>query len=93
MIKHTTQDHPDYGNLLLALGEIRTLADRMNKGEKEVNEAEIEADRLRDIEGSIEGITEVCKYSFKWSPCVKPYTLLNDMYVCLHVCKRSLVLM
>lgn len=63
MIKHTTQDHPDYGNLLLALGEIRTLADRMNKGEKEVNEAEIEADRLRDIEASIEGITEVCSYT------------------------------
>lgn len=60
MIKHTPHDHPDHGSLQLALGEIKTLADRMNRGEKEVDQAEREAERLRDLEATIEGMTEVC---------------------------------
>ena len=59
MIKHTPHDHPDHGSLQLALGEIKTLADRMNRGEKEVDQAEREAERLRDLEATIEGMTEV----------------------------------
>ena len=59
MIKHTPHDHPDHGGLQLALGEIKTLADRMNRGEKEVDQAEREAERLRDLEATIEGMTEV----------------------------------
>ena len=59
MIKHTPHDHPDHGSLQLALGEIKTLADRMNRGEKEVDQAEREAERLRDLETTIEGMTEV----------------------------------
>ena len=59
MIKHTPHDHPDHGSLQLALGEIKTLADRMNRGEKEVDQAEREAERLRDLEATIEGMTNV----------------------------------
>lgn len=59
MIKHTPHDHPDHGSLQLALGEIKTLADRMNRGEKEVDQAEREADRLRELEGTIEGMTNL----------------------------------
>lgn len=59
MIKHTPHDHPDHGSLQLALGEIKTLADRMNRGEKEVDQAEREAERLRDLETTIEGMTEL----------------------------------
>ena len=59
MIKHTPHDHPDHGSLQLALGEIKTLADRMNRGEKEVDQAEREAERLRDLEATIEGMRNV----------------------------------
>lgn len=64
MIKHTPHDHPDHGSLQLALGEIKTLADRMNRGEKEVDQAEREAERLRDLEATIEGMTEVSSVFF-----------------------------
>ena len=59
MLKHTSQEHPDYGLLQLALEEIKTLAERMNKGEMEADQAEKEAEKLRDIEASIEGIKDV----------------------------------
>ena len=59
MLKHTPIEHPDFGNLQLALGEIKTLADRMNKGEMEADQAERDLDRLRDIEQTIEGISDV----------------------------------
>ena len=58
-MKYTPAEHPDHGNLLSALGEIKTLAERMNKGEQEIDQAEKEAERLRDLEASIEGITGV----------------------------------
>lgn len=32
----------------------------MNKGEQEIDQAEKEAERLRDLEASIEGIVGVC---------------------------------
>jgi len=65
MIKHTPHDHPDHGSLQLALGEIKTLADRMNRGEKEVDQAEREAERLRDLEATIEGMTNVIIKHYK----------------------------
>lgn len=64
MIKHTPHDHPDHGNLQLALGEIKQLADRMNKGEKEDDQAEREAERLREIEASIENMADVSQPSY-----------------------------
>lgn len=71
MIKHTPHDHPDHGSLQLALGEIKTLADRMNRGEKEVDQAEREAERLRDLEATIEGMTNVinwlCFHSWQYN--------------------------
>ena len=65
MLKHTSQEHPDYGLLQLALEEIKTLAERMNKGEMEADQAEKEAEKLRDIEATIEGITDVSLTSIK----------------------------
>eukprot|EP00794_Sanderia_malayensis_P007578 gene7578-8417_t len=59
MLKHTSPEHPDYGLLQLALEEIKTLAERMNKGEMEADQAEKEAEKLRDIEATIEGITDL----------------------------------
>jgi hypothetical protein len=65
LLKYTPAEHPDHGNLLSALGEIKTLAERMNKGEQEIDQAEKEAERLRDLEASIEGITgvSICVYA------------------------------
>ena len=76
MIKHTPHDHPDHGSLQLALGEIKTLADRMNRGEKEVDQAEREAERLRELEATIEGMTEV--YHFFAICFVFSLVLTND---------------
>lgn len=59
MIKHTPPDHPDHSSLQLALVEIKALADRMNRGEKEVDQAEREAEKLRELEATIEGMTDV----------------------------------
>lgn len=59
MLKYTPVDHPDYGNLQLALEEIKTLADRMNKGEMEADQAERHNERIRDIENTIEGIVDL----------------------------------
>lgn len=59
MLKYTPVEHPDYGNLQLALDEIKTLADRMNKGEVEADQAERDIEKLRDIEQTIEGITDL----------------------------------
>lgn len=82
MIKHTPHDHPDHGSLQLALGEIKTLADRMNRGEKEVDQAEREAERLRELEATIEGMTEVYHLLFALFSLV----LTNDgsMTACKH---------
>ena len=77
MIKHTPHDHPDHGSLQLALGEIKTLADRMNRGEKEVDQAEREAERLRELEATIEGMTNVIIVVSFVYPCV----------FCLHFCE------
>ena len=78
MIKHTPHDHPDHGSLQLALGEIKTLADRMNRGEKEVDQAEREAERLRDLEATIEGMTNVI---------IEHYLVLFDcdVFLCFHL--------
>ena len=66
MLKYTPTEHPDYGNLQLALGEIKTLADRMNKGEMDADQAERDNERLRDIEGTIEGITDLVNANRKF---------------------------
>lgn len=85
MIKHTPHDHPDHGSLQLALGEIKTLADRMNRGEKEVDQAEREAERLRDLEATIEGMTEVSSVFFVAVPILTTVEILK-------VCVTTLVL-
>ena len=59
MLKHTPIEHPDFGNLQLALGEMKTLAYIMDKGMIEAHQAERDLDRLRDIEQTIEGISDV----------------------------------
>lgn len=76
MIKHTPHDHPDHGSLQLALGEIKTLADRMNRGEKEVDQAEREAERLRDLEATIEGMTNVIIEHYIVMFIVMPFTFI-----------------
>ena len=78
MIKHTPHDHPDHGSLQLALGEIKTLADRMNRGEKEVDQAEREAERLRDLEATIEGMTEVSLPVVIFVAVLTPTTFENN---------------
>ncbi|KAI8508740.1 Rho guanine nucleotide exchange factor (GEF) 17 [Branchiostoma belcheri] len=58
LLKHTPEDHPDYSSLRLAQEEIRTLAERMNRGEQEVEEMERHMQLLRELEGLIEGVGE-----------------------------------
>lgn len=58
-MKHTSAEHPDYGQVQLALEEIKTLAERMNKGEMEADQAEKEAEKIRDVEATIEGVSDV----------------------------------
>jgi len=60
------------------LGEIKTLADRMNRGEKEVDQAEREAERLRDLEATIEGMTNVIR-----KHCLVLYNLMSLAFIFL----------
>lgn len=79
-MKYTLADHPDHGNLHLALGEIKTLAERMNKGELEADQAEKEAERLRDLEASIEGISSVSpvfQHGFRVYRCMLSFQCLE----------------
>ena len=59
LLKHTEVKHPDYGRLQHALEQIKTLAERMNKGEMEADQAEKEAEKIRDVEATIEGVSDV----------------------------------
>lgn len=104
MLKYTPTEHPDYGNLELALDEIKTLADRMNKGEVEADQAERDIERLRDIEQTIEGITDlvtstrklirqdlVAEYIHKSSITKKDRCLFlfSDLLVCTTVRRKN----
>lgn len=102
MLKYTPVDHPDYGSLQLALGEIKTLADRMNKGEMEADQAERDNERMRDIESTIEGIADLVTSSRKFirqdlvAELTKGITrkdrclfLFSDLLVCTTVRRRT----
>lgn len=101
-LKYTSNDHPDYDNLQVALGEIKTLASRMNKGELDAHQAEKDVDRLRDIEATIEGITELVTGTRKFirQDLVAEVTnavvkkdrclfLFSDLLVCTTVRKKT----
>ncbi|XP_067841964.1 rho guanine nucleotide exchange factor 17-like [Heptranchias perlo] len=59
LLKHTPDDHPDHPCLLAAQRYIKLLAERINKGKKNAEEAEKEARILQEIESHIEGMVDV----------------------------------
>ncbi|XP_043927239.1 rho guanine nucleotide exchange factor 17 isoform X2 [Protopterus annectens] len=59
LLKHTSEQHPDYTSLLDAQKNIKQLAERINKGRKNAEEVEREARILQEIESHIEGIADL----------------------------------
>ncbi|XP_069747893.1 rho guanine nucleotide exchange factor 17-like [Narcine bancroftii] len=59
LLKHTPDDHPDHPCLLAAQRYIKLLAERINKGKKNAEEAEKEARILQEIESHIEGMMDI----------------------------------
>ncbi|XP_051882636.1 rho guanine nucleotide exchange factor 17-like isoform X2 [Pristis pectinata] len=59
LLKHTPDDHPDHPCLLAAQRYIKLLAERINKGKKNAEEAEKEARILQEIESHIEGMVDL----------------------------------
>lgn len=55
MIKHTPEDHPDYGPLIEAQKEIHELALKIDRAEREMMHQE----QLKDLESLIEGHVEL----------------------------------
>lgn len=55
MIKHTPDDHPDYGPLIEAQKEIHELALKIDRAEREMMHQE----QLKDLESLIEGHVEL----------------------------------
>lgn len=55
LIKHTPDEHPDYGLLIEAQKEIHELALKIDRAEKEM----IHQEQLRDLESLIEGHVEL----------------------------------
>lgn len=55
MIKHTREDHPDYGPLIEAQKKIHALAIKIDQAEKEM----IHQEQLKDLESLIEGHVEL----------------------------------
>uniref|UniRef100_A0A4W3JM75 Rho guanine nucleotide exchange factor 17 n=1 Tax=Callorhinchus milii TaxID=7868 RepID=A0A4W3JM75_CALMI len=59
LLKHTPEDHPDHSCLLAAQRYVKLLAERINKGKKNAEEAEKEARILLEIESHIEGMMDL----------------------------------
>lgn len=55
MIKHTPEDHPDFGPLIEAQKEIHELALKIDRAEREMMHQE----QLKDLESLIEGHVEL----------------------------------
>jgi len=102
LLKHTEVKHPDYGRLQHALEQIKTLAERMNKGEMEADQAEKEAEKIRDVEATIEGVSDLVTANRKYlrqdlSAEIKGVItkkdrclfLFSDLLVCATVRKKT----
>uniref|UniRef100_A0A672RQ91 Rho guanine nucleotide exchange factor 17 n=1 Tax=Sinocyclocheilus grahami TaxID=75366 RepID=A0A672RQ91_SINGR len=59
LLKHTTEDHPDYLFLLDAQKNIKRLAERINKGRRTAEELERETRVMQEIEAHIEGVEHI----------------------------------
>nr|XP_023648178.1 rho guanine nucleotide exchange factor 17 isoform X2 [Paramormyrops kingsleyae] len=59
LLKHTPEDHPDHSYLLDAQKNIKCLAERINKGRRNAEEAEREARVMQEIEAHIEGVEHI----------------------------------
>ncbi|KAK2894440.1 hypothetical protein Q8A67_011669 [Cirrhinus molitorella] len=59
LLKHTTEDHPDYLFLLDAQKNIKRLAERINKGRRTAEELEKETRVMQEIEAHIEGVEHI----------------------------------
>jgi RhoGEF domain. len=105
MLKYTPEGHPDFDNLNEALEEIKSLADRMNKGEVEADQAEKDIEKLRDIEQTIEGTSDLVSNARKFirQDLVAESTkgvikkdrclfLFSDLLVCTTVKRKNHVL-
>lgn len=55
MIKHTPDDHPDHGPLMVAQRGIHELAIKIDRAEREM----IHQEQLRDLESLIDGLVEL----------------------------------
>ncbi len=63
LLKHTTEDHPDFLFLLDAQKNIKRLAERINKGRRTAEELEKETRVMQEIEAHIEGVEHVSDHS------------------------------
>ncbi|XP_012869639.1 PREDICTED: rho guanine nucleotide exchange factor 17 [Dipodomys ordii] len=59
LLKHTPEDHPDHPLLLDAQRNIKQVAERINKGVRNAEEAERHARVLQEIEAHIEGMEDL----------------------------------
>lgn len=51
LLKHTSTSHPDHSPLLQALGELTTLAERVNESQRESHRLERQRELLTSIDG------------------------------------------
>ncbi|XP_057203473.1 rho guanine nucleotide exchange factor 17-like isoform X2 [Triplophysa rosa] len=59
LLKHTSEEHPDYTFLLDAQRNIKRLAERINKGRHNAEELEKETRVMQEIEAHIEGVEHI----------------------------------
>ncbi|XP_076853431.1 rho guanine nucleotide exchange factor 17 [Brachyhypopomus gauderio] len=59
LLKHTPEDHPDHPFLLDAQKNIKTLAEKINKGRRNAEEVERETRIMQEIEAHIEGVEHI----------------------------------
>uniref|UniRef100_S4RY97 Rho guanine nucleotide exchange factor 17 n=1 Tax=Petromyzon marinus TaxID=7757 RepID=S4RY97_PETMA len=59
LLKHTPEEHPDHSSLTVAQRDVRLLAERINQGKRDAEEAERAARVLQEVEAHIEGATEL----------------------------------
>uniref|UniRef100_UPI00358DE3C6 rho guanine nucleotide exchange factor 17 isoform X2 n=1 Tax=Myxine glutinosa TaxID=7769 RepID=UPI00358DE3C6 len=101
LLKHTPEEHPDWASLSLAQRDVRLLAERINQGRRDAEEAERAVRVLQEVEAHIEGVSElVCpERRFLKQEIVtelgvgskkdRSLFLFSDLFICTTLKKKS----
>uniref|UniRef100_A0A8C4X171 Rho guanine nucleotide exchange factor 17 n=1 Tax=Eptatretus burgeri TaxID=7764 RepID=A0A8C4X171_EPTBU len=102
LLKHTPEEHPDWTSLSLAQRDVRLLAERINQGRRDAEEAERAVRVLLEVEAHIEGVSELVSPERRFlkqeivtelkgvgSKKDRSLFLFSDLFICTTLKKKS----